>query len=152
MVQAEPRGTEGQAESTAGDAVPGVGVRKDGQAHDSVTGEPIYGGKIDPEQMTQFAKVVRIELNKDIRKMIGDVFEDHGFYAEAAKVKGTKVEAGVLKRVWNSRITAGHVLIGVGVTGVLWLVYEGIAYAMKDRYKLPSLLRRQLDASPMKKR
>lgn len=145
------RPQESQKPGTASGGVAGAGGKPDGSTYNPFTGAPTSVPK-DPQGWDVFIKTLRVDLGEEMKSTFGEILEDNGFYAEAARLRGSKSEASVLKRTLNKRITVSHVVIGIGATGAIWLVYEGLAYALKDCYMLPSMLRDRVADSPARKR
>lgn len=130
-------GTPKARESVSGEKVNGIPVMTEEEVRRMVgqTAQVFFQGHLDDLE----------RKFKDIRReAIAQALADEGFHAAAAKMRGreTKDFRAKLELVWTQKIQVRHVAIVVGAAGAVWLIYEGVAYLLRNKFPgMPSLLR-----------
>lgn len=70
-----------------------------------------------------------------VNKAVGEAFRKAGMYDVAAKLEGLKEpKEGFWDVVLDTPIRTKHVLIAIGAGGAAWLVYEGVAYLLRNKF------------------
>lgn len=83
-------------------------------------------------------QTVRAELGGAVQVHIAKAFRDAKMFDIAAQVEGKpEPTEGYFDVVWNKPLRAKHIFIAFGVAGACWLIYEGVAYLLRNTIPLP---------------
>src|SRR3972149_8371352 len=102
MARTEGHTTAELRKEKTGGSLPGIGLNKAGEVKDALSGDAVFGKKMQQaigKQFGEMTKTMRVEVNRESKNVVADIFEENGFYAEAAQIRGKDSDTNIFKRM-----------------------------------------------------